>query len=327
VALLRRLSWALLAAGLALGLALTASPLAQPTAGTAPVKPSAPAGILDARGYLSAPLDQLGSFAYRPHGQDAQKGAPPEPLPAWLLALHGRKVEMTGAFFMREIREARYTQLYLYKDKAAISAPPLPQQVVFVTASPGSSIPSSVPERSRIRVRGTFSVDEQRSLAEGGLLRLEADSIEVAGAPAARAKGYQHLSFSRLGFRYRPVYVGFGRPRQGTVDGSDAIPASIQALDGRKVFCEGFMIPTEMKGDKVAEFVLVKSRLSCCFGVIPKANEWVLVRPPAGAEADYIKDMPLKVSGILRVAPIREAGQCVGLYRLQPEQVEPVPAD
>jgi len=315
-----------LATALALCFPLPASPLAQPTAGTAPVKPSAPAGAVDARGFLSSPLDQLGSFAYRPQALAAPQAEGSEPLPAWLLALNGRKVEMSGAFFMRGIREARYTELYLYKDKAAISAPPLPQQVVFVTASPSLSIPSTVPERSRIRVLGTFSVDEKRSLAEGGLLRLDADSIQVAKAPGP-AKGYQHLSFSRLGFKYRPVYRGFGRQEQQTALAKAAIPAAIQALNGRKVFCEGFMIPTEMKGDKVAEFVLVKSRLSCCFGVIPRANEWVLVRPKAGQEAAYIKDVPLKVSGVLRVAPIREAGQVVGLYRIDPERVEEAPKD
>ena len=323
MALLRQAPWLLLAAGLA----LPASPLAQPTAGTAPVRPSAPAGFVDARGCLSAPLDQLGSFAYQPPALGSQPQAPAGGLPAWLLALNGRKVEMAGAFLMREIREARYTQLYLYKDKAAISAPPLPQQVVFVTASPSLSIPSSVPERSRIRVRGTFSVDEKRSLAEGGLLRLDADSIAPAGAPAPAGQGYQHLSFSRLGFKYHPVYGGFGKPGPGKAAAPSAIPASIRALSGRRVFCEGFMIPTEMRGDKVAEFVLVKSRLSCCFGVIPKANEWVLVRPPAGAEAAYIKDVPLKVSGVLRVAPILEAGQVVGLYRIDPERVEEAPRD
>lgn len=327
MALLRLAIRSALAAGLALAQPLLASPLAQPTAGTAPVRPSAPAGRLDARGYLSAPLEQLGGFAYQPQAQAAARPAEPEPLPAWLLALDGRKVEMSGAFLMREIREARYTQLYLYKDKAAISAPPLPQQVVFVTARPASSIPSTVPERSRIRVRGTFSVDEKRSPAEGGLLRLDADSVEPAGKASAPGKGCQHLAFSRLGFKFHPVYGGFGRQGQGAAGGKAAIPAAIQALDGRKAFCEGFMIPTEMKGDKVAEFVLVKSRLSCCFGVIPKANEWVLVRPPAGREAVYAKDVPLKVSGVLRVAPIREAGQVVGLYRIEPERVEEAPKD
>jgi len=36
----------------------------------------------------------------------------------------------------------------------------------------------------------------------------------------------------------------------------------------------GFMLPTKMDKGLVTEFLLVKESMMCCYGVMPKINEW-----------------------------------------------------
>jgi hypothetical protein len=138
-------------------------------------------------------------------------------------------------------------------------------------------------------------------------------------APVAEG-GHVSLTFERLSsWVYEMPAVGIREPRP------DIFPVSIQALHGKKVAVKGFMIPIAVDGESVTEFLLVRSRLFCCFGVMPKMNEWLHIKMAAGKKSPYAVDIPITVFGTLAVGEVIERGVVMSLYRMAADEVsEPV---
>jgi hypothetical protein len=126
-------------------------------------------------------------------------------------------------------------------------------------------------------------------------------------------EGLIMVGFERLaGFEYEVSEDG-GR-------GSDAgfthqIPRAIRELDGREVGVRGFMLPMKVDGGLVREFLLMRDQSMCCFGVVPKINEWVSVTM-AGRGVRAMMDQPVTVYGTLRVGEVYEQGVLAGLYQM-----------
>jgi len=45
----------------------------------------------------------------------------------------------------------------------------------------------------------------------------------------------------------------------------------------------------------------MNSRMACCFGVMPRENEFIYVEMPEGVTAKFMTDMPINVSGRLEI--------------------------
>jgi hypothetical protein len=160
----------------------------------------------------------------------------------------------------------------------------------------GDPIDAPRPERPRSTLADSVtpgpSVDQDHTLSTG-----------TADEPLLI--GFDHLS----GYEYR-------LPEAGVEPGDDQIPAAIRGLDGRYVAVKGFMLPTKLNGGRVTEFLLMRDQSMCCFGVVPKINEWVSVKMSSrGVKATM--DQPVLVLGVIRVGEIREHGILVGLYRME----------
>jgi hypothetical protein len=98
------------------------------------------------------------------------------------------------------------------------------------------------------------------------------------------------------------------------------LPKSILELDAKQVLIQGFMIPTRMDDQKVAEFMLVRSQTSCCFGIPPQLYDVVEVRM-AAKPVDSLMDRVVTVIGTFHVKE-HWAGQYLGsLYQLDAERV------
>ena len=94
------------------------------------------------------------------------------------------------------------------------------------------------------------------------------------------------------------------------------IPAPVKALDAKKVTVTGFMLPVKMHEGLVTEFLLVKDPMMCCYGVMPKVNEWVVVKMNGKGVAPLM-DVPITFEGTLKVGQLYEGGYLTGLYLLQ----------
>jgi len=98
------------------------------------------------------------------------------------------------------------------------------------------------------------------------------------------------------------------------------IPATVQALDQKKVALKGFMLPLKVESGLVTEMLIMRDQSMCCYGAVPKINEWVSIKmTEKGVKA--IMDQPVTIFGKLRVGEIRENGYLVGIYQMDGERI------
>lgn len=149
-------------------------------------------------------------------------------------------------------------------------------------------------------------------------------AASTAGAPAAPAKkdgDYEIVGFDRLAsFNFTPPDYSPTGAAPAPAAKPDQIPAAIKALDEQKVAVAGFMLPVKMEEGLVKEFLLVRDPMACCYGMMPKVNEWVVVRM-TGKGVQPLMDVPLTFYGKLRVGEMFENGYLTGIYLLEGEKM------
>ena len=94
------------------------------------------------------------------------------------------------------------------------------------------------------------------------------------------------------------------------------IPDRIREFHDKKVAVTGFMMPVKMDGGLVTEFLLVKDPMMCCYGAMPKVNEWVVVKM-VGKGVAPLMDVPITFEGKLSVGQLYEGGYLTGVYLLK----------
>lgn len=98
------------------------------------------------------------------------------------------------------------------------------------------------------------------------------------------------------------------------------IPREIKALDKTAVALRGFMLPLKVEGGLVTELLIMKDQSMCCFGAVPKINEWVSVKMVEKG-VKPIMDQPITLFGKLSVGEMRENGYLVGIYSMAGEKM------
>ena len=152
------------------------------------------------------------------------------------------------------------------------------------------------------------------------LLLLGGSALALHAADAAKAD-YEAVGFDKLAsYTFTPPDYDATVPNAKPPSGADQIPAKIKALDQQKVAVTGYMLPTKMEGGLVKEFLLVKDPMMCCYGVMPKINEWVVVKM-TGAGVKPLMDIPITFDGKLRVGEMYENGYLTGVYLLEGDKM------
>ncbi|RXK53678.1 DUF3299 domain-containing protein [Oleiharenicola lentus] len=140
-------------------------------------------------------------------------------------------------------------------------------------------------------------------------------ATEIKPTAEADAAGVYQVTFVHLS-----AYEFVAPPDEKQAgEAEKQIPAPVKALDAKKVAVTGFMLPVKMNEGLVTEFLLVKDPMACCYGVMPKVNEWVVVRMN-GKGVPPLMDVPITFEGTLKVGQIYEGGYLTGLYLLQGER-------
>lgn len=146
---------------------------------------------------------------------------------------------------------------------------------------------------------------------------LFAATLALRGAEPATDDGYAKVGFDRLAsYTYTTPEPDPAKPDAPPPVLPNQIPEKIKALDQQKVAVTGFMLPVKMDGGMVKEFLLVKDPMLCCYGVMPKLNEWVVVKM-VGKGVKPLMDVPLTFEGKLRVGEMFENGYLTGVYLLE----------
>lgn len=136
-----------------------------------------------------------------------------------------------------------------------------------------------------------------------------------APLPEPDAKGRLPIGFDRLsGFDYEPAPT-----EPAPAQRLDGIPESIRKLDGKRVVLRGFMLPlSSLDGRTATQFLILRSPSACCFGVMPRPNEWLVADASKRPQATRM-DEPVDFTGTLRVGAKYERGAFAGIYGLEIE--------
>jgi hypothetical protein len=100
----------------------------------------------------------------------------------------------------------------------------------------------------------------------------------------------------------------------------DQIPAAIRALDRQPVALKGFMMPLKVDKGLVMEMLIMRDQSMCCYGVIPKINDWVSVKMVAKG-VKPILDQAVTVYGTFRVLEVVENGYLASIYAMDAQTV------
>jgi hypothetical protein len=139
----------------------------------------------------------------------------------------------------------------------------------------------------------------------------------------AMSEGQLVVGFDKLsGFKYEVPDENPESPfANGKKDPDTQIPDTIKAFSGKRVSLKGFMLPLKVEQGLVTELLIMRDQSMCCFGTVPKINEWVSVRM-TGKGIKPVMDQAVSLVGTLKVGAIRENGYLVGIYQMDGERMD-----
>jgi hypothetical protein len=158
-----------------------------------------------------------------------------------------------------------------------------------------------------------------------GWIGLLLAAAALRAAPPSVDSGYLVLGFDQLAsYKFvAPAFDPVADPQGTPPTGEEQIPAAVKDWNGRKAVIRGFMLPTRMENGRTTEFLLMANQMTCCFGLVPDMNDWVVVRMPQGTPV--IQDVPITFYGTLHVGAMFENGYMTGIYAMDAERMGPAP--
>ncbi|RKU32837.1 hypothetical protein C6496_23180 [Candidatus Poribacteria bacterium] len=152
------------------------------------------------------------------------------------------------------------------------------------------------------------------------------DAAEGVALPTELINGYLRVPFNFLGDYWldEPDWRRLADSEYiASLSYEAEIPDEVKQIDGKKVAITGFMLPIDVDKGKVQRFLLLKSTMSCCFGVAPRINEVIYVESSKKQKIQTVMDMPITVFGKLSVGQqFREDLMLMGVYQLELDEVK-----
>ena len=132
--------------------------------------------------------------------------------------------------------------------------------------------------------------------------------------------GFKTVGFDKLAsFKYEmPDDLNpSATPQTNSVD---QIPPNIRQLNKTGIALKGFMLPLKVDSGLVTEMLIMRDQSMCCYGTVPKINEWVSVKM-ASKGVKPVMDQPVILLGKLHVGEMYENGYLVGIYKMDGEKM------
>ena len=146
-------------------------------------------------------------------------------------------------------------------------------------------------------------------------LRLVADPTASSATKIVTIAGAEALT---VGFEQLASFT-YSLPTTAT-DAKPEIPLTIRSLDQKRVAITGYMMPMHVENGLAKQVILMRSLMTCCYGVAPNFNEYVIVTM-RGDGIRPLMDTPVTFVGTLKVGETYEENYFVGIYQLDGEQV------
>lgn len=158
--------------------------------------------------------------------------------------------------------------------------------------------------------------------ADAGASAKSPSTNTPAPSPEVKSDGQLVVGFDKLSsFKYDVPDENPDSPFAKGKDPDTQIPEAIKAFSGKRVSLKGFMLPLKVEQGLVTELLIMRDQSMCCFGTVPKINEWVSVRM-TGKGIKPVMDQAVSLVGTLKVGAIRENGYLVGIYQMDGERMD-----
>jgi hypothetical protein len=180
------------------------------------------------------------------------------------------------------------------------------------SAEPPSSRTDSPPQLAATKVEPT-SEPSAPTVAPREPGPQESPSIGTPDNP--RSVGFEKLASFQYDLPDGPAETNAVAPKVST-----QIPEAIRALDDEFVSLKGFMLPLKVEKGLVTELLIMRDQSMCCYGTVPKINEWVSVKM-VGPGVKPIMDQAVTLFGKLKVGEMYENGYLVGIYSMDGERM------
>ena len=133
-------------------------------------------------------------------------------------------------------------------------------------------------------------------------------------------EGYEGITFDKLAsFAYEvPLDPVTNKVELAKLNAQ--IPEIIKSLDKKPVAIRGFMLPLKVENGLVTELLIMRDQSMCCFGTVPKINEWINIRM-AGDGVQPIMDQAITLMGQLKVGEVLENDYLVGIYEMEGDRM------
>jgi hypothetical protein len=147
------------------------------------------------------------------------------------------------------------------------------------------------------------------------------EAAAVGGASTGTADSPLTVGFDRLAaFQYTLPEGPVDTNTVVKVEASAQIPVTIQALNNQFISLKGFMLPLKVEKGLVTELLIMRDQSMCCYGTVPKINEWVSVKM-VGSGVKPVMDQAVTLFGRLKVGEMYENGYLVGIYAMDGERM------
>ena len=153
----------------------------------------------------------------------------------------------------------------------------------------------------------------------------DAPTSEVAPPPTGPPRSITFANLSLVGSDIDALLEAIFEGDDGEAETDFEFPTEVAALDGERVAIVGYMLPLDYDDDGgVVHFMCVRDFAACCFGGIPRPDEWVDVRMAAGRSAAlFLGGAPILVTGALSVGLNRDEGEFLSsAFQMIGESVE-----
>lgn len=175
------------------------------------------------------------------------------------------------------------------------------------SAPPAGTAIRGQPIRRPIRASGSNTTVQ-------AIVATNAPSLVVPTVLSSNTAEFSVLSFDQLAsFPYEVSDTTLTSTNAPNVP--DQIPATIKAFHRKSIALQGFMLPLKVEKGLVTEMLIMRDQSMCCYGKVPKMNEWVSVKMTRGG-VKPVMDMPVTLKGTLEVGETRENGYLTGIYRM-----------
>jgi hypothetical protein len=204
-----------------------------------------------------------------------------------------------------------------------------------VGCKPAASVDQPVPDVRGAPIKTVAAKKAEVATSSASALPARADAAAAAPVSNATVAGAKSnpdpdkplsLTFDQLaGYTFEvndevlgPITNDLAAAAQKT---NSKIPQKVKSYDQKKVALRGFMLPLKVEGGLVTEMLIMKDQTMCCYGATPRINDWVSVRMK-NKGVKPLMDLPVTLSGTMKVGEMRENGYLVGIYSMEGEELD-----